>query len=226
MRCRDLGAVVRGVGRRLWLWGRGLRSRWIDLAGGGWGGERGRTYGAAALPTVLLAWQRTKTPSPAERFVWLRTVAAAGKGVFATPSLSRATFRRSDVFQVGRESGIGNRGSGVGGSGFRVPGSGVRGPGSGVRGLGSAVRGAGCGVRGLSVFSYRGSPLPSSLFPLPSSLFRLPTSVFRLPSRDWSLVTGRWSVGVGQWTFNGPILAYRFRLSTCRSRRAMYDFQC
>ena len=114
MRCRDLGAVVRGVGRRLWLWGRGLRSRWIDLAGGGWGGERGRTYGAAALPTVLLAWQRTKTPSPAERFVWFRTVAAAGKGVFATPSLSRATFRRSDVFQVDR------------GSGFRVGGLRVR----------------------------------------------------------------------------------------------------
>jgi hypothetical protein len=114
MRCRDLGAVVGGVGRRLWLWGRGLRSRRIDLAGGGRGGERGRTYAAAALPTVLLGWQRTKTPSPAERFVWFRTVAAAGKGVFATPSLSRATFRRSDVFQVDR------------GSGFRVGGLRVR----------------------------------------------------------------------------------------------------
>ena len=145
MRCRDLGAVVGGVGRRLWLWGRGLRSRWIDLAGGGWGGERGRTYGAAALPTVLLAWQRTKTPSPAERFVWLRTVAAAGKGVFATPSLSRATFRRSDVFQVGRESGIGGRGSGVGGRGSGVGGRGFRVPGCGLRVAGCGV-GVGFGV--------------------------------------------------------------------------------
>ena len=147
MRCRDLGAVVRGVGRRLWLWGRGLRSRWIDLAGGGWGGERGRAYGAPALPTVLLAWQRTKTPSPAERFVWFRTVAAAGKGVFATPSLSRATFRRSDVFQVDRGSGIGYRGSGLGGCGF-----------------------GGEGTVGLFL-----SGFASSLFPLPSSLSGLVT---------------------------------------------------
>ena len=182
MRCRDLGAVVGGVGRRLWLWGRGLRSRWIDLAGGGWGGERGRTYGAAALPTVLLAWQRTKTPSPAERFVWLRTVAAAGKGVFATPSLSRATFRRSDVFQVGRESGIGGRG-------FRVPGSGVRGPRFGVRG-------AGCGVRGAGTVGLFLSGFASSLFPLPSSVFRLPTSVSGLVTGHWSLVSGRWAVDV------------------------------
>ena len=173
MRCRDLGAVVGGVGRRLWLWGRGLRSRWIDLAGGGRGGERGRTYAAAALPTVLLGWQRTKTPSPAERFVWFRTVAAAGKGVFATPSLSRATFRRSDVFQVDRGSGIG------------VPGWGV----------------AGSVVRGLSVFSYRGSPLPSSLTGLISD--------------HWALGTGRWVLGVGHRVFDARLSALSFRLSVC-----------
>ena len=93
-------------------------------------------------------------------------------------------------------------------------------------------RGSGGGAWGLSVFAYRGSPLPSSVFPLTSS--GLP-----LPFRDWSLVVGHWSlgtgqwelgsgnwaVGTGQWAFNGRILAYGFRLSTCRSRHLTFDFQ-
>jgi hypothetical protein len=191
------------VGARLTVVVDRLGRRWAGRGTGSvlWGG--GSAAGFAGLVT-----NKTTLPRRTVRLVPNRR--CRGEGCVRDSVAQSGDF--SSFRRVSSWSGIGDRGSGV-------PGSGFRGPGSGVRGLGSAVRGAGCGVRGLSVFSYRGSPLPSSLFPLPSS-------DFRLPSRDWSLVTGRWSVGVGQWTFNGPILAYRFRLSTCRSRRAMYDFQC
>ena len=135
----------------------------------------------------MLGWQPTKTPSPAERFVDLRTVAAAEKGVFATPSLSRPTVCRSDRIQV--VSGIGDRVWGIGDRG-----SVMRGERREARGEGRGVWGVGCGVWGLSVFPYRGSPLPS---------------------RDWSLVTGKWEVGIGKWAFNALILMFRFRLSVC-----------
>ena len=180
------GAGPRGPGRSTWPGAGGEPSRSIER-------------GLSGLP--LRGWQPTKTPSPAERFVWFRTVAATGKGVFATPSLSRATFRRSDVFQVDRGSGIGDRGAG----------------------------------RGVC----RPLPIGVRLFRLPSSVFPLTSSGLPLPFRDWSLVVGHWSlgtgqwelgsgnwaVGTGQWAFNGRILAYGFRLSTCRSRHLTFDFQ-
>ena len=149
------GAGPKGPGRSTWPGAGGEPSRSIER-------------GLSGLP--LRGWQPTKTPSPAERFVWFRTVAATGKGVCATPSLSRATFRRSDVFQVDRGSGIGDRG-------------------------------AGGGAWGLSVFSYRGTPLPSSLTGLITG--------------HWALGTRRWALGVGCWVFDTRLLAFRFHLSAC-----------
>ena len=81
--------------------------------------------------------------------------------------------------------------------GDRVSGIGV--PGWGV---------AGSVVRGLSVFSYRGSPLPSSLFPLPSRHCSLGTGY-------WALGTGRWALGVGHRVFDARLSALSFRLSVC-----------
>ena len=87
------------------------------------------------------------------------------------------------------------------------------------------MRGAGCGVRGLSVFSYRGSPLPSSLFPLPTSDFPLPTSDFPLPTSDFplptsvsGLVTGQWALGSGRLTVRFWRIVFAFRLAALGGR--------
>ena len=93
-------------------------------------------------------------------------------------------------------------------------------------------RGSGIGGRGVGSVGLCLSGFASSVFRLPSSLLRLPACLFRFGIGHWSLVTGQWglgsgnwAVGTGQWAFNGRILAYGFRLSTCRSRHLTFDFQ-
>ena len=191
------------VGARLTVVVDRLGRRWAGRGTGSvlWGG--GSAAGFAGLVT-----NKTTLPRRTVRLVPNRR--CRGEGCVRDSVAQSGDF--SSFRRVSSWSGIGDRGSGVPGSGFRGP--------------GSAVWGPRCGVRGAGTVGLFLSGFASSLFPLPSSVFRLPTSVSGLVTGHWSLGSGRWAVGVGQWTFNGPILAYRFRLSTCRSRRAMYDFQC
>ena len=86
-------------------------------------------------------------------------------------------------------------------------------------------RGSGIGGRGVGSVGLCLSGFASSVFRLPSYVFRLASSVSGLVTGRWSLVVGNWAVGTGQWAFNGRILAYGFRLSTCRSRHLTFDFQ-
>ena len=185
------GAGPKGPGRSTWPGAGGEPSRSIER-------------GLSGLP--LRGWQPTKTPSPTERFVWFRTVAATGKGVCATPSLSRATFRRSDVFQVDWGSGIGDRGSGIG------------------------DRGAGRGVCRSLPIGVRLFRLPSSLLRLPACLFRFGIGHWSLVTGRWELGSGNWAVGTGQWelgsgrlTVGSWRIVFAFRCATCRTRRLTFD---